>query len=173
MSIELKLARSTLRPFRRDDEPSLVRYADNRNVSRNMRDRFPYPYTAADAREWVARVSEQSPVATFAIVVDGAAVGGIGLEPGTDVFRRSAEIGYWLGEPFWGRGIATEAVRAVTEYAFATFPICRLEAGVFEWNPASARVLEKAGYVLEGRARLGVTKDGRTGDRLLYALVRP
>jgi RimJ/RimL family protein N-acetyltransferase len=80
--VELKLERSTLRPFRRDDEPSLVRYADNRNVSRNMRDRFPYPYTAADAREWVARVSGQSPVANFAIVVDGAAVGGIGLEPG-------------------------------------------------------------------------------------------
>jgi len=171
--VELKLERSTLRPFRRDDEPSLVRYADNRNVSRNMRDRFPYPYTAADAREWTDRVSGQSPVANFAIVVDGAVVGGIGLEPGTDVFRRSAEIGYWLGEPFWGRGIATEAVRAVTGYAFATFDVCRLEAGVFEWNPASARVLEKAGYALEGRARLGITKDGRTGDRLLYALVRP
>jgi len=82
------------------------------------------------------------------------------------VFRRSAEIGYWLGEPFWGRGIATEALGAMTEYAFAHFDICRLEAGVFEWNPASARVLEKNGYVLEGRARLGVVKDGRLGDRL-------
>ena len=173
MSPELRLARCTLRPYRRDDEPSLVRYADNRNVWRNMRDRFPYPYTAADAREWTTRVSAQAPAANLAIVVAGEVVGGIGVEPGTDVFRRSAEIGYWLGEPFWGRGIATEALRAMTEYAFATFDICRLEAGVFEWNPASARVLEKAGYTLEGRARLGVTKDGRTGDRLLYALVRP
>jgi ribosomal-protein-alanine N-acetyltransferase len=173
VTVELTLARCTLRPYRRDDEPSLVRYADNWNVWRNMRDRFPYPYTAADAREWTTRVSAQAPVANFAIVVNGEVVGGIGIEPGTDVFRRSAEIGYWLGEPFWGRGIATEALRAMTAYAFEHFDICRLEAGVFDWNPASARVLEKAGYTLEGRARLAVTKDGRTGDRLLYALVRP
>ena len=105
-------------------------------------------------------------------MVAGAAVGGTGLELGTDVFRRSAAVGYWLGQPFWGRGIATEALRAVTDYAFTTLDICRLEAGVFDWNPASARVLEKAGYVLEGRSRLAVTKAGRTGDRLLYALVR-
>ena len=173
MSMELKLERCTLRPYRRDDEASLVRYADNRNVSRNMRDRFPFPYTAAEAREWITRVSAQAPVANFAIVVGGEVVGGIGLEPGVDVFRRMAEVGYWLGEPFWGRGLATEALRAVTEYAFQTFDICRLEAGVFEWNPASARVLEKAGYTLEGRARLAVTKDGRAGDRLLYVIVRP
>ena len=171
--MEITLERCTLRPWRRGDELSLVRYANNRNVWRNLRDRFPHPYTAADADAWLTHVSAQSPVASFAIVVDGHAVGGIGLEPGTDVHRRSAEIGYWLGEPFWGRGIATEALRAVTEYAFRTFDICRLEAAVFEWNPASARVLEKAGYRLEGRARLAVTKDGRTGDRLLYALVRP
>ena len=112
-------------------------------------------------------------MANCAIVVSDEAIGGIGLTLGTDVFRRSAEIGYWLGEPFWGRGIATEALRAVTEYAFRHFDICRLEAGVFDWNPASARVLEKVGYVREGRARLGVTKDGRTGDRVLHGLVRP
>jgi [ribosomal protein S5]-alanine N-acetyltransferase len=171
--VELKLSRCLLRPWRVGDEASLVRYANNRNVSRNLRDRFPYPYTAADADEWIKLAASQTRPTSFAIVVAGEAVGGTGIELGTDIFRRSAEIGYWLGEPFWGRGIATEVLRAMTEYAFAHFDICRLEAGVFDWNPASARVLEKAGYTLEGRARLGVIKDGRLGDRLLYALVRP
>jgi RimJ/RimL family protein N-acetyltransferase len=173
VAVELRLTRCTLRPWQGGDEPSLVRHANNRNVSRNLRDRFPYPYTAADAADWIARAGAQARPTSFAIVVDGTAVGGIGIEPGVDVFRRSAEIGYWLGEPFWGRGIATEVLCAMTEYAFAHFDLCRLEAGVFDWNPASARVLEKVGYVLEGRARLAVIKDGRTGDRLLYALVRP
>jgi ribosomal-protein-alanine N-acetyltransferase len=173
VALELALSRCTLRPWRRGDEASLVRHANNRNVWRNLRDRFPHPYTAADADAWIARASAQTPATSAAIVVDEAAVGGVGLELGVDVFRRSAEIGYWLGEPFWGRGIATEVLGAFTEYAFAHFDLCRLEAAVFEWNPASMRVLEKAGYTLEGRARLAVTKDGRTGDRLLYALVRP
>jgi [ribosomal protein S5]-alanine N-acetyltransferase len=171
--VHLRLSRCELRPWRVGDEASLVRHADNRNVSRNLRDRFPYPYTDADAEDWIRRASTQMPVTSFAIVVDGEAVGGIGLELGIDVFRRSAEVGYWLGEPFWGRGIATEALRAVTDYAFAKFDVCRLEAGVFEWNAASARVLEKVGYTLEGRSRLAIVKDGRPGDRLLYALVRP
>lgn len=86
--------------------------------------------------------------------------------------RRSAEIGYWLGEPFWGRGIATAAVIAVTGYAFTRHDLVRLHAGVFEWNPASARVLEKAGYSLEGRLRKSVTKNGETIDQLLYATIR-
>src|SRR4029078_9643353 len=94
-------------------------------------------------------------------------------ELGTDVFHRSAEIGYWLGEPFWGRGIASEVLRAVTDYAWATLDVIRLEAGVFSWNPASARVLEKAGYTLEGRLRQAVVKHGRVGDRLIYGIVGP
>ena len=170
--MELKLSGCTLRPWRRGDEASLVQYANNRNVSRNTRDRFPYPYTAADADAWIERASAETPPTSLAIVVDGVAVGGLGIELGTDVFRGSAEIGYWLGEPFWGRGIATEALRAMTEYAFERFALRRLEAGVFSWNPASARVLEKCGYSLEGRARLAVVKDGRIGDRLLYGLLR-
>jgi RimJ/RimL family protein N-acetyltransferase len=154
------------------DEASLVRHANNRLVWRNL-SRLPHPYTTADAHAWIARAGAQSPVTDFAIAVDGEAVGGIGVELGRDVFHRSAEIGYWLGEAYWGRGIATEAVRALTEYAFVTFDLCRLHAGVFEWNPASMRVLEKAGYTLEARHRKNVTKDGETIDRLVYALVRP
>jgi RimJ/RimL family protein N-acetyltransferase len=121
---------------------------------------------------WIEIATPATPINNFAIVVDGAAVGGIGLMLKEDVFRRSAEIGYWLGEEFWGHGIVTEAVRAVTRYAFDTFDICRVFAGVFEWNPASMRVLEKAGYEFECRMRKSVTKDGETIDEFIYAVVR-
>jgi RimJ/RimL family protein N-acetyltransferase len=99
-------------------------------------------------------------------------VGSIGLTLQEDVHRRSGEIGYWLGEPFWGRGLMSEAVPAFTAYAIATFDVRRLYATVFEWNHASARVLEKSGYVLEGRLRKSVVKDGHTIDQLLFAYVR-
>ncbi|MDC4224214.1 MAG: GNAT family N-acetyltransferase [Candidatus Manganitrophus sp.] len=133
-----------------------------------MRDRFPHPYTLADAEGWIEGPGQTSPQTQFAIVLDGEAIGGIGFELREDVFRRSAEIGYWLGEPFWGRGIMTEALRAVTEYAFKIFNLCRIEAGVFEWNPAaSMRGLEKAGYVREARLHKRITKDGRTIDQFL------
>ncbi len=138
----------------------------------NLRDRFPHPYTPADAKEWIRQTSEITPQTQFAMVVGGAAVGGIGLEVRRDVFRRSAEIGYWLGEPFWGRGITTEAVLAVTEYAFKTFDLCRIDAGVFEWNRASMRVLEKAGYVCEARLKKSITKEGQTIDQFIYMQLR-
>jgi RimJ/RimL family protein N-acetyltransferase len=99
-------------------------------------------------------------------------VGGVGLEPMADVYRLTATVGYWLGEPFWGRGFATQALRALSAYAFSTFDLHRLEAAVFGWNLASARVLEKAGYSLEGRLRRSVIKDGRIADSLLYARLR-
>lgn len=169
--MEIKLSKSTLRPWQPGDEESLVRHSNNRNVWRNLRDAFPHPYTLADAKHWLQIANPSTPITNFAIVVEGAAVGGIGLVLKDDVFRRSAEIGYWLGEEFWGRGIVTEAVRAVTDYAFATFDLCRVYAGVFEWNPGSMRVLEKAGYEFECRMRKSVTKDGETIDDRL-ALIR-
>jgi len=104
--------------------------------------------------------------------VDGSACGGIGFYILDDVYRRTARIGYWLGEPHWGRGIATEALGALTTFAFSRFDFARIEATVFEWNTASGRVLEKAGYTLEARLRMRATKDGRTVDELLYARVR-
>ncbi len=170
---ELKLARCMLRPWREGDEPALVRHANNRHVWINLVDLFPHPYTLADAKWWIGTGSRMEERVAFAIVVDGEAVGGIGLERSRDVYRGTAEVGYWLGEAYWGRGIAPQALLAVTEWAFATQDLVRLEAGVFEWNPASARVLEKAGYTLEARNRKAVTKDGRTIDRLLYARLRP
>lgn len=154
------------------DRDALVRHANNRKIWINLRDHFPYPYTDEDARDWLASIVRREPENNFAIDVAGEAVGGIGFTVQPDVGRRSAEIGYWLGEKFWGRGIATDALIAMTDHAFANYDICRIYAYVFGWNGASARVLEKAGYTLEGRLRKSVTKDGQTIDNLIYAIIR-
>jgi RimJ/RimL family protein N-acetyltransferase len=161
-----------IRDLRPGDEPSIARHANNPKIFRNVRDRFPYPYTLDDAKWWVEHAGSADPMTDFAIVVDGEAVGGIGFMMQEDIFRRSVEIGYWLGEAFWGRGIVTDAVRALSEYIFANFDVCRIYAGVFEWNLGSMRVLEKAGFVLEGRMRKAATKDGQTIDEFIYALVK-
>jgi RimJ/RimL family protein N-acetyltransferase len=170
--MRLKLKTCTVRSWEWRDREAIVRHANNRNVSINLRDRFPYPYTDRDARNWLEAVVDAESETNFAIDVAGEAVGGIGYTMQYDVDRRSAEIGYWLGEEFWGRGIATEALIAVTEHAFANHDLCRLYAHVFDWNPASARVLEKAGYAFEGRLRKSVTKEGQTIDQLMYAMIR-
>ena len=163
--------RISLRGYRPSDAGALVKYANNRNVWRNLEDRFPSPYTREDAEQWIAFATSREPLAA-AIEYEGEAVGGIGYERLEGVFRCTAKIGYWLGEPFWGRGIATEALRLATQYAFTRDELVRLQAWVYEWNPASARVLEKAGYVLEGRMRKAVIKDGKNIDALLYACVK-
>lgn len=170
--MELELATCSVRSWEWRDLDAIVRHANNRNVWINLRDRFPYPYTSNDAKSWLDMVVGSKPQTSFAISVAGEAVGGIGFTLQSDVGHRSAEIGYWLGERFWGRGITTDALKAVTDYAFAQFDICRLFAHVFEWNGASARVLEKAGYTFEGRLRKSVTKDGQTIDQLMYAVIR-
>jgi RimJ/RimL family protein N-acetyltransferase len=162
-----------LRPWKFSDADALVRYANNRKIWLNLRDRFPHPYTENDARAWLTmRCADTGDSHSFAIEFQGEPIGGIGLEFFIDVHRMTAEIGYWLGEPMWGRGFATVAVKAVTEYAFATFELRRIQATVYEWNPASARVLEKAGYTFEARLRNYVFKDNRIGDALMYAKVR-
>ena len=168
----LDLGEWSVRSWRPEDVESLAKYANNRNVSINLRDSFPYPYTLKDAREWVQLTMGQQPETNFAIANQCEAIGGIGLRPGEDVYRNTGEIGYWLGEPFWGLGIATKVVSAFTDLSFCRFDLQRVEAHVYEWNPASARVLEKAGYVLEGRLRKGITKEGKIIDLLIYARVR-
>jgi ribosomal-protein-alanine N-acetyltransferase len=167
-------ANPTLRPWRESDLDGLARYANNHAVWINLRDRFPHPYTRDDAELWIARCqSQHEPILQFAIDLDGEAIGGIGLETFPDVHRMTAEIGYWVAEPFWGRGIATAALIEATDYAFATFPFARLQAMVFGWNLRSARVLEKAGYLLEGTLRQSIFKDGWLTDSLMYARLRP
>lgn len=156
------------------DADLLARLADNREIWITLKDRFPHPYTRADADAWIAHcAAEAGPPTQFAIDLDGRAIGGIGIEPLSDVHRLTAEIGYWIGEPYWGQGIATAALTDMTRYVFAEFPLVRLQAMVFAWNPASRRVLEKAGYTLEARVARGIIKDGRVGDGFLYAHLRP
>jgi RimJ/RimL family protein N-acetyltransferase len=170
--MRLELSHAVVRSWKLSDVESLVRHANNRKIWRNLRDAFPHPYTTQDARRWIRSAAKAIPETNFAIAVDDEAIGGIGIALREDVFRRSAEIGYWLGEAYWGRGFATEALKAMTEYAFANFDLSRLYAGVFEWNTASMRVLEKAGYEFEARLRRSVLKDGQLIDELVYALVR-
>lgn len=170
--MKLELKNCTLRSWEWRDRDAIVRHANNRKVALNLRDRFPHPYTQRDARNWLDAVIGLEPETNFAIDVAGEAVGGIGYTIQYDVARRSAEVGYWLGEDFWGRGIATEALIAVTDHAFANHDLCRVFAHVFDWNQASARVLQKAGYAFEGRMRKSVTKEGQTIDQLMYAMIR-
>jgi ribosomal-protein-alanine N-acetyltransferase len=154
------------------DKGSLVRVANNRNIWRNLTHRFPHPYTDADADFWFALLEEIPEPTHWVIALEGEAVGGVGFERGEGIHAKSAHFGYWLGQPYWGRGIMTAVVRATSDYIFGHFDIERLEAPVFEWNPASMRVLEKCGFVREGVLRRSVLKDGQLIDSIMYARVR-
>lgn len=170
--MELHTDRCTLRPLRHADAASLAHHADNRRIWRELRDRFPHPYTVADAEAYIAQVADEVPVTRFAIDVGGAAVGSVSLRIGSDIERRSAEIGYWLGEAYWGRRIVGAAVGAVTAYAFRDLDLLRVFAVPFVRNPASARVLERAGYRREGTMLRSAVKDGEVLDQYLYAAIR-
>jgi ribosomal-protein-alanine N-acetyltransferase len=170
--VELLLKKFTIRSWRGEDAAALALQANNRKVWRGLRDLFPHPYSIEDAERYLEQAMKEQPPTSFCIEVAGAAAGVIGLRFGCDVHRYTAELGYWLGEEFWGHGIATEAVRAFSAWAFQTFNLHRIQAETFSNNPASARVLEKAGFTCEGRQRKNVVKDGVVLDSLLYACVR-
>lgn len=171
--MRIDLPTCTLRSWSLDDAPSLARHADNRRVWLNLRDAFPHPYTERDARRWLAQVVSLHAESHLAIVVDDQAVGSIGYRRGEDVERVSAEIGYWLGEAFWGRGIMTDALRAATAEAFRAGELHRIFALPFAGNTTSCRVLEKAGYQIEGRLYRSAIKDGVVMDQMLYASYAP
>ena len=171
--MEIETARCLLRPWRREDKAALVRIADNPKIARNMTDIYPSPYTDSDAENWLkARRDDVAPYMYFAIDIGDDVAGGIGIHLREDVQAHTAELGYWLGETFWGQGYMTEAVKVIIPYAFETFGLHRLEAGHFGWNPASGKVLEKAGFRLEGCLREAILKDTAVTDRLVYGLLR-
>src|SRR3954447_18531661 len=171
--MQLKLKSCEVRSWRPTDAEPLGRHADNRKIWLNLRDAFPHPYTGHDAREYIRSVRNRAPETAFAIAVDEEAIGGVGFVLRPDVQRVSAEIGYWLGEPFWGRGIATDALVALTGYAVATYALTRVYALPFAWNVASCRVLEKAGYRLEARLHRSAIKNGVITDQMQYAFIVP
>jgi RimJ/RimL family protein N-acetyltransferase len=167
----LRGERCVLRRWRTSDEESLVRHANNLNVARHLRDRFPHPYTPKDASAFLTAASSEEPQTNFAIEVSGEAAGGLGYVPGTDVERYCAEVGYWLGEARWGGGIMTEALGLFTRHAFDELGLLRLFALPLADNAASIRVLEKAGYQAEGILRASCVKFGEPRNQAIYAIV--
>ncbi len=162
-----------LRPFQSTDQAALQRLADDWDIARWLRDSFPHPYSAEDAAHWVAYACGPGQPWVYAIAVEGELVGCVGLTPGSDVFGRTAEIGYWIGRPFWGRGLAPLAVQALVAWTWANTPFERLHAGVFAGNERSAKVLERCGFHLESVRARGVCKAGVVLDELVYVQLRP
>jgi RimJ/RimL family protein N-acetyltransferase len=163
--------RCDVRVWRASDAESIVLHANDPNVAKQLRDRFPHPYTRAHALAFLKPALAAAHPTNFCIDVNGEAVGGIGFVCGTDVERYSAEIGYWLSEAYWRQGIVTEALMLVSSHAFATFNVLRLFALPFADNVASIRVLEKAGYVREGILRSSSVKYGQCRDQIMYARI--
>jgi RimJ/RimL family protein N-acetyltransferase len=162
-----------LRDWKPEDAASLARHANSPRIAAMMRDGFPSPYTLEEAHSFIAAATGPGSHLYLAIEVDGEAVGGIGVRPLEDVYRRTAEIGYWLSESYRGRGIATDAVRALVPIAFRRFGIVRLQAGIFSNNSASMHVLEKTGFVREAVHAKAIWKDGHLLDEVVFVRFAP
>lgn len=158
-----------LRKFESGDTPLIAQLANDRDVWLNLRDRFPHPYELAHGEAFVSAAAKEDPPTNLAVCVDNRAVGTVGIILGKDIERVSAEIGYWIGKPYWGRGITSVALKAATEYAITTFKLTRVFAIPFAHNLPSVRVLEKAGFVREGLLKQSAIKDGVVQDQYLYA----
>lgn len=162
-----------LRPWRSADADDIFFYANNKKIADNLRDGFSYPYTMDNAVGFIAAVSQDDDKhCCRAIEVDGHAVGSIGVFFKDDVYRKSAEIGYWLGEPFWGRGIMSGAIRQMVEDVFTRYDVVRIFAEPYAYNMGSRRALEKAGFQLEGVLKRSIYKNGKIYDSCIYALLK-
>ncbi|MFV1885145.1 MAG: GNAT family N-acetyltransferase [Balneola sp.] len=151
----------------------LCEIANNYKIWINLRDVFPHPYTLEDAKGFIDFVSSESPPLTFGIFFEDHLAGVVGITPFSDVNRIKAEVGFWIGEPFWGKGIGTTALELMCEYAFQKLEFIRLEAFVFDHNKSSTRVLEKNGFSLDARLEKSAEKNGVIIDQLLYSKIKP
>lgn len=161
----------TLRALQNLDAPILAQLANNKKIWDNLRDYIPHPYTLNDAEWFIGQCLQESQPLTFAIEYKRELCGVIGLVPQKDVYRKSAEIGYWVGEPFWNMGIATIAVKLISEYGFIELSLVRIFTAVFEYNPTSMKVLERNGYIKEGIFKKAVIKNGELWDEHRYAKI--
>jgi len=162
----------TLRPFRESDAESIAKYANNPKIAANLTDGFPNPYGLDDAKKFLSMAIQNEPYTIFAIEINGEACGSIGIFVQSDIHRKSAECGYWLAEPYWGKGIIPEAIKQIVDYGFRTFDIVRIYARPFSFNKASQRVLEKAGFTLEATLKKACFKNGKFCDEMIYSIVR-
>ena len=162
-----------IRPWKITDVESLAKHANNIAIARFMTNGFPHPYNELHAMRFIEMATKDNPVHIFAIEVNGEAVGGIGIHPQTDIMCKNAELGYWLSQDYWGKGIITEAIKQMIDFAFSTYDITRVFARPFGNNFASQRVLEKVGFILEARIEKNIFKNGAFVDELIYAFRLP
>jgi [ribosomal protein S5]-alanine N-acetyltransferase len=161
-----------LRPWAMEDLTSLVKYANNPRIACFLTNQFPHPYHEQDGKTFIEKALNADPLNIFAIDVLGEAVGAIGVFPQSDIYCKNAELGYWLAEPFWGKGIVTGAILRIVAYAFETFHIDRIYAKPFASNRGSCRVLEKSNFAMEARFEKVIFKNGVYHDEVVYAVRR-
>lgn len=161
-----------IRPFRKSDTARLAKYANNWNISRYLSDQFPYPYSEEDAKTFIERVSKYDPLRSMAITVNDEVVGGIGIHPQDDIHRKNAELGYWVAEPFWGKGIMSKAIGYMLSYGFENFEIERIFARTFADNAASQKVLTRNGLKQEAHLVKTLFKADELHDELIFGIRR-
>jgi len=170
--MKIECDKCILRKWKPSDLENLVKNANNYKIARNLRDAFPYPYTIEDGKKWLEFAKNGEWGYKFAITINDEAVGGIGLIVGTDIERKSSEVGYWLGEDYWGKGITSSAIEGIVKFAFNNLKLERVFAVPLEHNIASRKVLEKNDFVLEGILRNSVIKTGKMYNQALYAKIK-
>jgi len=159
-----------LRPWRISDLGNLIKYGNNSRIAANMTDAFPHPYTEQSGMAFIERISLDQPLKVLAISFNDVAIGSIGIFPLQDIFRKNAELGYWIAEPFWNKGVATKAIGLITDYGFSNFDLTRIFARPFGTNLGSQKALEKAGFFLEAHFEKTFFKNGEYLDELVYAV---
>ncbi|MEM7380739.1 MAG: GNAT family protein [Bacteroidota bacterium] len=170
--MKLTSEKITLRKFNEQDATRLALLCNNIKIWNNVRDYLPHPYSEKDGLAFIRAVAEEDPLATFAIDYEDELAGCIGIQPQSDVYRLTAEIGFWIGEPFWGKGIAPEAIKLATNYGFEELGLIRMYAHCFDFNIGSQKALTKAGFHREGVAEKAIIKNDRIGDEIRFALIR-